>query len=110
MLPNVTSVSYLQRSRSPSSSAQRQLDEADLFMDLIKDVANELDIDVLCHKVNYVIIIIVVNSLVLFDTSFRLRVRVKIKKKLNCVPMCSLKTLRLWQNSSRSDHPFRLQI
>ncbi|RVE49619.1 hypothetical protein evm_005751, partial [Chilo suppressalis] len=40
------------RSRSPSgSAAQRQLDEADLFMDLIKDVANELDIDVLCHKI-----------------------------------------------------------
>ncbi|GBP88067.1 cGMP-specific 3',5'-cyclic phosphodiesterase [Eumeta japonica] len=39
------------RSRSPSNSTQRQLDEADLFMDLIKDVANELDIDVLCHKV-----------------------------------------------------------
>uniref|UniRef100_A0A2H1VAF1 SFRICE_003997 n=1 Tax=Spodoptera frugiperda TaxID=7108 RepID=A0A2H1VAF1_SPOFR len=38
------------RSRSPSGSAQKQLDEADLFMDLIKDVANELDIDVLCHK------------------------------------------------------------
>ncbi|KAH9644654.1 hypothetical protein HF086_011823, partial [Spodoptera exigua] len=41
----------LQRSRSPSGSAQKQLDEADLFMDLIKDVANELDIDVLCHKI-----------------------------------------------------------
>lgn len=43
--------SPIKRSRSPSSSTQRQLDEADLFMDLIKDVANELDIDVLCHKI-----------------------------------------------------------
>ncbi|KAG7297248.1 cGMP-specific 3'-5'-cyclic phosphodiesterase [Plutella xylostella] len=43
--------SPVKRSRSPSASAQRQLDEADLFMDLIKDVANELDIDVLCHKI-----------------------------------------------------------
>ncbi|XP_061380066.1 cGMP-specific 3',5'-cyclic phosphodiesterase-like isoform X2 [Danaus plexippus] len=45
------SSSPVKRSRSPSNSAQRQLDEADLFMDLIKDVANELDIDVLCHKI-----------------------------------------------------------
>ncbi|KAM3960650.1 cGMP-specific 3',5'-cyclic phosphodiesterase [Aphomia sociella] len=44
--------SPVKRSRSPSGSAvQTQLDEADLFMDLIKDVANELDIDVLCHKI-----------------------------------------------------------
>ncbi|XP_053619879.1 cGMP-specific 3',5'-cyclic phosphodiesterase-like isoform X1 [Plodia interpunctella] len=44
--------SPVKRSRSPSGSAtQQQLDEADLFMDLIKDVANELDIDVLCHKI-----------------------------------------------------------
>ncbi|CRK92094.1 CLUMA_CG005663, isoform A [Clunio marinus] len=28
-----------------------QLDEGELFMELIKDVANELDIDVLCHKI-----------------------------------------------------------
>ncbi|XP_034837406.1 cGMP-specific 3',5'-cyclic phosphodiesterase-like [Maniola hyperantus] len=45
------SSSPVKRSRSPSRSAQRQLEEADLFMDLIKDVANELDIDVLCHKI-----------------------------------------------------------
>ncbi|CAH0597847.1 unnamed protein product [Chrysodeixis includens] len=45
------SSSPVKRSRSPSGSAQKQLDEADLFMDLIKDVANELDIDVLCHKI-----------------------------------------------------------
>ncbi|XP_023947233.2 cGMP-specific 3',5'-cyclic phosphodiesterase isoform X2 [Bicyclus anynana] len=45
------SSSPVKRSRSPSNSAQRQLEEADLFMDLIKDVANELDIDVLCHKI-----------------------------------------------------------
>ncbi|XP_041985200.1 cGMP-specific 3',5'-cyclic phosphodiesterase-like isoform X2 [Aricia agestis] len=44
------SSSPVKRSRSPSASA-RQLEEADLFMDLIKDVANELDIDVLCHKI-----------------------------------------------------------
>ncbi|XP_061723546.1 cGMP-specific 3',5'-cyclic phosphodiesterase-like isoform X1 [Cydia pomonella] len=46
------SSSPVKRSRSPSGSAsQRQLEEADLFMDLIKDVANELDINVLCHKI-----------------------------------------------------------
>lgn len=28
-----------------------ELDEGELFMELIKDVANELDIDVLCHKI-----------------------------------------------------------
>lgn len=27
------------------------LDEAELFMELIRDVANELDIDILCHKI-----------------------------------------------------------
>lgn len=27
------------------------LDEADMFMELIRDVSNELDIDVLCHKI-----------------------------------------------------------
>lgn len=27
------------------------LSEADLFMELIRDVSNELDIDVLCHKI-----------------------------------------------------------
>lgn len=27
------------------------LDESELFMELIRDVANELDIDVLCHKI-----------------------------------------------------------
>ncbi|KAI5693810.1 hypothetical protein M8J75_006051 [Diaphorina citri] len=27
------------------------LDEGDLFMELIKDISNELDIDVLCHKI-----------------------------------------------------------
>lgn len=27
------------------------LDEGELFMELIRDVANELDIDVLCHKI-----------------------------------------------------------
>lgn len=28
-----------------------ELDEGELFMELIRDVANELDIDVLCHKI-----------------------------------------------------------
>jgi len=27
------------------------LDEGELFMELIRDVSNELDIDVLCHKI-----------------------------------------------------------
>lgn len=27
------------------------LDESELFMELIRDVANELDIDILCHKI-----------------------------------------------------------
>lgn len=27
------------------------LDDGDLFMELIRDIANELDIDVLCHKI-----------------------------------------------------------
>lgn len=44
-----------QRSRSPSvrHCIQRlaELDESELFMELIRDVANELDIDVLCHKI-----------------------------------------------------------
>lgn len=29
----------------------QSLDESELFMELIRDVANELDIDVLCHKI-----------------------------------------------------------
>lgn len=29
----------------------KNLDEGELFMELIRDVANELDIDVLCHKI-----------------------------------------------------------
>lgn len=29
----------------------KSLDEGELFMELIRDVANELDIDVLCHKI-----------------------------------------------------------
>lgn len=40
---------------SSSSKNERknlaELDEGELFMELIKDVANELDIDVLCHKI-----------------------------------------------------------
>lgn len=44
--------------RSPSirqSLSGRQylanLDEGDLFMELIRDIANELDMNVLCHKI-----------------------------------------------------------
>lgn len=48
-------ISISQRSRSPSvrHSIKRlaELDEGELFMELIRDVANELDIDVLCHKI-----------------------------------------------------------
>lgn len=48
-----------QTSRSPTSrgsiSSNRKhlehLDEGELFMELIRDVANELDIDILCHKI-----------------------------------------------------------
>ncbi|XP_046813368.1 cGMP-specific 3',5'-cyclic phosphodiesterase isoform X2 [Vespa crabro] len=48
------------RSRSPSRASislmgrreeLNRLDENDLFMELIRDVANELDINVLCHKI-----------------------------------------------------------
>ncbi|XP_047363761.1 cGMP-specific 3',5'-cyclic phosphodiesterase isoform X3 [Vespa velutina] len=48
------------RSRSPSRASislmgrreeLNRLDESDLFMELIRDVANELDINVLCHKI-----------------------------------------------------------
>ncbi|KAL1137724.1 hypothetical protein AAG570_009420 [Ranatra chinensis] len=54
------SSSPTKRSRSPSRGRvsggewRRQLgllDEGELFMELIRDVANELDIDVLCHKI-----------------------------------------------------------
>ena len=37
-----------------STLRRKQLDqmgESELFMELIRDVANELDIDVLCHKI-----------------------------------------------------------
>ncbi|XP_034254332.1 cGMP-specific 3',5'-cyclic phosphodiesterase-like, partial [Thrips palmi] len=51
--------SPIKRAKSPSRSvgmgermrALQQLDERDLFMELIRDVATELDIDVLCHKI-----------------------------------------------------------
>lgn len=49
---------FLQNSRSPTSRNPinnrrhlANLDEGELFMELIRDVANELDIDVLCHKI-----------------------------------------------------------
>ena len=34
-----------------TSSELESMDESELFMELIRDVANELDIDVLCHKI-----------------------------------------------------------
>lgn len=37
--------------RSETRKNLAELDEGELFMELIKDVANELDIDVLCHKI-----------------------------------------------------------
>nr|CAD7401491.1 unnamed protein product [Timema cristinae] len=51
--------SPVKRAKSPNRPAgsipRRQqldlLDEGELFMELIRDVANELDIDVLCHKI-----------------------------------------------------------
>ncbi|XP_065078537.1 cGMP-specific 3',5'-cyclic phosphodiesterase [Ochlerotatus camptorhynchus] len=50
--------SPVKKCRSPTSrgsisnrSHLADLDEGDLFMELIRDVANELDIDVLCHKI-----------------------------------------------------------
>ncbi|KAI4504702.1 hypothetical protein M0802_000252 [Mischocyttarus mexicanus] len=52
--------SPVKRSRSPSRASislmgrreeLNRLDESDLFMELIRDVANELDINVLCHKI-----------------------------------------------------------
>uniref|UniRef100_A0A182JVQ6 3',5'-cyclic-GMP phosphodiesterase n=1 Tax=Anopheles christyi TaxID=43041 RepID=A0A182JVQ6_9DIPT len=39
------------RSSISNRSHLADLDEGELFMELIRDVANELDIDVLCHKI-----------------------------------------------------------
>ncbi|XP_046433336.1 cGMP-specific 3',5'-cyclic phosphodiesterase [Neodiprion pinetum] len=56
----LASSSPVKRSKSPSRMATtlvgrreelNQLDEGDLFMELIRDVANELDINILCHKI-----------------------------------------------------------
>jgi cGMP-specific 3',5'-cyclic phosphodiesterase, invertebrate len=48
-------LTFFQPSLSTSKSEARknlaELDEGELFMELIKDVANELDIDVLSHKI-----------------------------------------------------------
>ncbi|XP_062561405.1 cGMP-specific 3',5'-cyclic phosphodiesterase isoform X3 [Armigeres subalbatus] len=50
--------SPVKKCRSPTSRGSvsyrnhlAELDEGELFMELIRDVANELDIDVLCHKI-----------------------------------------------------------
>ncbi|XP_012288226.1 cGMP-specific 3',5'-cyclic phosphodiesterase [Orussus abietinus] len=52
--------SPIKRSKSPSRASTSlmgrreeliRLDEGELFMELIRDVANELDINVLCHKI-----------------------------------------------------------
>jgi cGMP-specific 3',5'-cyclic phosphodiesterase, invertebrate len=47
---------YFQKNHLPRGSITSRphladLDEGELFMELIRDVANELDIDVLCHKI-----------------------------------------------------------
>ncbi|XP_043790374.1 cGMP-specific 3',5'-cyclic phosphodiesterase isoform X2 [Apis laboriosa] len=56
----LASSSPAKRSKSPSRmytslvgrrEELNRLDESDLFMELIRDVANELDINVLCHKI-----------------------------------------------------------
>ncbi|XP_071567949.1 cGMP-specific 3',5'-cyclic phosphodiesterase isoform X1 [Temnothorax nylanderi] len=56
----LASSSPAKRSRSPNRTYSTlmdrreelgRLDESDLFMELIRDVANELDINVLCHKI-----------------------------------------------------------
>lgn len=49
-----TSISKLSRTHSALMGRREELgrlDESDLFMELIRDVANELDINVLCHKI-----------------------------------------------------------
>lgn len=45
------STSHVPRSSGEWRRKMGLLDEADLFMELIRDVSNELDIDVLCHKI-----------------------------------------------------------
>lgn len=45
------STSHVPRSSGEWKRKMGLLDEADLFMELIRDVSNELDIDVLCHKI-----------------------------------------------------------
>ncbi|XP_022918374.1 cGMP-specific 3',5'-cyclic phosphodiesterase [Onthophagus taurus] len=40
-----------QNSGSRQTKDLESMDESELFMELIRDVANELDIDVLCHKI-----------------------------------------------------------
>lgn len=56
----LASNSPVKRSRSPSRTSMtlmgrreelNRLEEGDLFMELIRDVANELDINILCHKI-----------------------------------------------------------
>ncbi|CAL1673761.1 unnamed protein product [Lasius platythorax] len=56
----LASSSPAKRSRSPNRTHSSlmgrreelgKLDESDLFMELIRDVANELDINILCHKI-----------------------------------------------------------
>lgn len=64
--PSFVFALFLQKNRSFSSASSAgsggtialdnrrhlmELDEGELFMELIRDVANELDIDVLCHKI-----------------------------------------------------------
>ncbi|XP_065214815.1 cGMP-specific 3',5'-cyclic phosphodiesterase isoform X2 [Planococcus citri] len=48
---NTIVVSNVPRSSGEWKRQMGLLDEADMFMELIRDVSNELDIDVLCHKI-----------------------------------------------------------
>jgi hypothetical protein len=50
-LSQKSSSSTSSRNSSETRKSLAQLDEGELFMELIKDIANELDIDVLCHKI-----------------------------------------------------------
>lgn len=51
LIPHQQSTSSSSKGSNESRKSLAQLDEGELFMELIKDIANELDIDVLCHKI-----------------------------------------------------------
>lgn len=50
-LPVTFSIDRVTRSSGEWRHHLGLLDEGELFMELIRDVSNELDIDVLCHKI-----------------------------------------------------------